>query len=85
MLTLLRDSFSSRVALFFARFDFSKISTEPVPFVFSFRVLVFGAKSFLPSQKKKIHHKKKAVDDDDDATSATAVPPTKVRARVRAK
>ena len=87
MLTLLRDSFSSCVALFFARFDFSKISTEPVPFVFSFRVLVFGAKSFLfaESEKKKSIIIKKAVDDDDDATSATAVPPTKVRARVRAK
>lgn len=53
MLTLLRDSFSSCVALFFARFDFSKISTEPVPFVFSFRVLVFGAKSFLFAESEK--------------------------------
>ena len=34
MLTLLCDSFSSCVALFFARFDFSKISTEPFPLFF---------------------------------------------------
>ena len=86
MLTLLCDSFSSCVALFFARFDFSKISTEPVPFVFHLGFL-FLEPSFLfaESEKKKSIIIKKAVDDDDDATSATAVPPTKVRARVRAK
>jgi len=86
MLTLLRDSFSSRVALFFARFDFSKISTEPVPFVFHLGFPFLRAKLFVCRvRKKKSIIIKKAVDDDDDATSATAVPPTKVRARVRAK
>jgi hypothetical protein len=50
------------------------------------RVLVFGAKLFVCRvRKKKSIIIKKAVDDDDDATSATAVPPTKVRAHVRAK
>ena len=87
MLTLLCDSFSSCVALFFARFDFSKISTEPIPFVFhlGFPFLRAGSFLFAESEKKKSIIIKKAVDDDDDATSATAVPPTKVRARVRAK
>ena len=86
MLTLLCDSFSSCVALFFARFDFSKISTEPVPFVFYLGFPFFLSQAFCCRvRKKKSIIIKKAVDDDDDATSATAVPPTKVRARVRAK
>ena len=74
------------MSLFFARFDFSKISTEPVPFVFhlGFPFLRAGSFLFAESEKKKSIIIKKAV-DDDDATSATAVPPTKVRARVRAK
>lgn len=57
MLTLLRDSFSSCVALFFARFDFSKISTEPVPFVFHLGFPFLRAKLFVCRvRKKKIHH-----------------------------
>jgi len=85
MLTLLCDSFSSCVALFFARFDFSKISKRNPFLCFSFRVLVCASQAcFLPSQQKKKSIIKKAV-DDDDATSATAVPPTKVRAHARAK